>query len=181
MSSMNRWLKVVLLGGLGLDSARWFQTVPPALRNPLAVGSSCCAFPLLGFPWDVELMLPFPAPPRDGAVTPGLLPAQLCLSHCTPERCEPSREGSTVWKEMLAGEQCVVAQRQCIEWQNLMWKGGMALCSRSVSWEMNSLQIWELWCNLSAQREQISLEEKAKCSFLLLLGLFSYLLPLYFL
>lgn len=79
---------------------------------------------------------------------------------------------------MLAGERCVVAGRQCIVWQSLMWKGGVVLCSRSARWQMNSLQILELWCNLSTQGEQISPEERAKCSFLLLIGLFSYLLPL---
>lgn len=52
------------------------------------------------------------------------------------------------------------------------------LCSRSARWQMNSLQIWELWCNLSTQGEQISPEERAKCSFLIIIGLFSYLLPL---
>lgn len=79
---------------------------------------------------------------------------------------------------MLAGERCVVAGRQCIVWQSLTWKGGVVLCSRSARWQMNSLQILELWCNLSTQGEQISLEERAKCSFLLIIGLFSYLLPL---
>lgn len=46
------------------------------------------------------------------------------------------------------------------------------LCSRSARWQMNSLQILELWCNLSTQGEQISLEERAKCSFFFLLAFF---------
>lgn len=107
VSFRSRWLKVVLLGGFGLDGARRFRAraVPPPIpiRNPLAMGSSRCAFPLLGLPWDVELMLPFPAPPRDGAVTPGLLPAQLCLNHCTPERCEHGVEGNVGWRAMRCG------------------------------------------------------------------------------
>lgn len=79
----------------------WSRTSPadlseplprPGSLNPVALGSSCCAFPSPlcagAVPGDAKPVLccRSHAHPRDGAAAPALLPARLSLNCCIPTR-----------------------------------------------------------------------------------------------